>query len=366
MLVIRQNRRARQKARPAAGRGRREKNKTPERARGAGGHGFLTHRFGPVMEDGDDLLKNKARIERDFFASVSYLCSLYQIPVPVVRGQSYPLNLLNAFQQVKRQLASVAPGTEVEVIATETGMACLATVQAYDTGCTLYYIPVRPLVDLLADPDRQQEAALLLYVFAYLYHVVDIPWFLHTGSFLDDIYEMLESWYTDTSEQEEEAATLEALAVFERMNIEGDGLQERLRSLRSLRGWRKCLRNFTPSSPAGHALKAVAQSAWALNQAYPRRSFWDSIQPDIFYAEYDEERMRPDQYLSFFWDSRDDIYDALMDAVNVSLQECAVTEEPVSVQIFDQPQTTITHSLDFEQKLFTLLGDLCALLNELV
>jgi len=365
MQIIQRNRRILEKVRPAAGRRCRAQDQTPERTGGAGGHGFLNRRFAPLMEDETGLLKRRREMERDFNRSLQYLCSLYRVPVPSLQNQPFPLNIATAYEEIKAQLSTLAPGLELVVIEKEGSSATLATVQTYSTGTTLYYIPVRPLVDLLADPARQSEAELLLYVYAYLYHVADIPWFLHTGSFLDYTYEMLESWYTDDPEPGEEVATLERLAIFERMRSGGDALQKRLQPLRKLRGWRKCLRAFTPSSSAGQSLQKVAQSAWELYKAYPGRGIWESIQPELIDAEYDE-RIRPDHYLSFFWDSEDDLYDTLMDTINTSLQECIEADEPVSLQVFDQPQTAAIHSLDFEQKLFALIDDLCTALNKIV
>lgn len=363
MQTTRKSRRISEKVRPATGRRRRSKDQIPERTRGAGGYGFLTCRFAPVMEDGEGILKNKTWVELDFFQSLQHLCSLYQIPVPVAHYQPFPLNILMAYEEVKQQLATLAPGLELVIIEKGEQTACLATVQTYNTETTLFYIPVRPLVDMLADPARQGEAEMLLFVFAYLYHVVDMPWFLHTGGFLDNTYEMLEAWYMDTPEPGGEEATLEKLNIFERMRTDSDALQKRLQSLRSLRGWGKRLRAFTPSGPTGQSVKAVGQAAWELYKAYPGRSVWGSIQPDLLYPECDE-RILPDHYLSFFWDSEDELYDMLMESINTSLQEYGTIEEPVSLQVFDHPQTAVTHTLDFEQKLFTLIDDLCTVLNE--
>lgn len=365
MQTIQRNRRIPQKVRPAAGRRRRAQNQTPKRTGGTGGHGFLTHRFAPVTEDKDGILKNKVKMEREFLQSLQHLCSLYQIPAPSLKNQSFPLNILTAYREVQQHFATLAGGLELVVIETDHQTTSLATVQTYSTGTTLYYIPVRPMADLLADHTRQPEAELLLYVYAYLYHVVDIPWFLHTGNFLDYTYEMLEAWYMDSPEPGEEEATLETLAIFERMRSDSDALQKKLHTMRKLRGWSKCLRAFNPSSPAGQSLKKVAQSAWELYKAYRGRSIWKSIEPDLLYPEYDE-RIRADYYISFFWDSEDDLYDTLMDTINTSLLEYGVADEPVSLQVFDQPHTAVTHSLDFEQKLFTLIDDLCTVLNELL
>ncbi|MGC4234572.1 MAG: hypothetical protein QM594_16440 [Niabella sp.] len=368
MQVIRNDRKILQEAQPPTRCRRSAQGKTPERTGGAGGYDFLNHHFAPVSQDKGDMLKNRAEIERDFYRSLEYLCDLYKIPVPDVQHQLFPLNILAAYRLVKEQLSTMAPDLELEIIETNTQAACLATMQAYSIGKILYYIPVRPLVDLLADPARQSEAELLLYIFAYLYHIVGISWFHNTGSFLDYTYEMMQSWYADVQEpeEEEEEFSMAMLSIFERMCAESDALLRRLRPMRNLRGWRKHLLAFTPSGDAAQELKKVAQATWELYKAYPNRSFWESIRPGLpDQDDEQEESIRPDQYLSFFWDSEDEMYDNLMESINVSLQECCDIEEPVALQVFDQPQAAVSHSLDFEQRLFTLLDDLCTVLNEL-
>lgn len=367
MQAIRNDRKILQETKPATRCRRSAQGKAPQRTGGTGGDDFLNHHFTPVTQDKDGMLKNRAAMERDFYRSLEYLCDLYKIPVPDIQPQVFPLNILTAYRLVKEQLATMAPDLELVIVETNTQAACLATMQKYSIGKILYYIPVRPLVDLLANPCRQQEAELLLYVFAYLYHVVGISWFHNTGSFLDYTYEMMQSWYADAQEPEEEEFSIEMLAIFERMCAESDALQRRLRPMRNLRGWRKHLLAFTPSDDAAQELKKVAQAAWELYKAYPGRSFWKSIRPDLADRddEQEEECIRPDQYLSFFWDSEDEMYDNLMESINVSLQECCDIEEPAALQVFDQPQAAVNHSLDFEQRLFTLLDDLCTVLNEL-
>lgn len=363
MQTLRKYSKLSKEVRPVTGCRRRAPGKTKKRTGGFGGHGFLTHRFAPLMEDEDGILKNKTKVERDFFKSLHYLCSLYQIPVPLVQNHPFPLNIQSAYEEVKQQLTALFYDVELAIIQTDEQAACLTTVKTYSTGTTLFYVPVRPLIDMLADPAQQSEAELLLYTFAYLYHVIDVPWFQDTGHFLDYTYDMLESWYMDADEPEDKEATLETLAIFERMRTDGNALQTRIHYLKNLNGWNKCLRAFMPVTPEGQAIKKVAQTAWELHKAYPGRSIWQSIEPGLLYPEC-EERVCADYYLSFFWDSEDDLYYTLMENVNVSLQEYGATDEPVNCQIFDKPHSTVTLTLAFEQKLFELIDELCTVLNK--
>jgi len=47
-----------------------------------------------------------------------------------------------------------------------------------------------------------------------------------------------------------------------------------------------------------------------------------------------------------------------METVNCELQEYSEIDEPISMQLFDEPQNQITHDLSFEQEFFDLLNEL--------
>ncbi|PMX76362.1 hypothetical protein C1Y21_34515, partial [Pseudomonas sp. MPR-R2A3] len=56
--------------------------------------------------------------------------------------------------------------------------------ERYQTGSTLYYIPVMPLFEMLHDPKRKRTAHLLVSVCSYLYHIADIPYYRQENSYL--------------------------------------------------------------------------------------------------------------------------------------------------------------------------------------
>lgn len=72
--------------------------------------------------------------------------------------------------------------------------------ERYNTGATLYYIPVIPLYQMLRNKNRKKTGLLLLSVCTYLYRIADIPYYRQEDSYLYWIYEMLTEWL----EQDEE------------------------------------------------------------------------------------------------------------------------------------------------------------------
>jgi hypothetical protein len=51
--------------------------------------------------------------------------------------------------------------------------------------------------------------------------------------------------------------------------------------------------------------------------------------------------------------------------VNCSFQECIAIDEPFSIQLFDSPQETEIHDLDFEKEFFELISRIIDDLNDL-
>ncbi len=75
--------------------------------------------------------------------------------------------------------------------------------ERYNTGTTLYYIPIVPLFQMLNDPKRKITAQLLVSVCSYLYHIADIPYYRQENSYLYWMYEMMNDWVEQDDYTEE-------------------------------------------------------------------------------------------------------------------------------------------------------------------
>jgi hypothetical protein len=84
----------------------------------------------------------------------------------------------------------------------EKHIATLATVKRYDTGMTLYYIPVRPLWQWMQSGQGNGITELITGIFAYLEQVVKIPFYTEQAV-ISHQYETLEQWVNDDQEEEE-------------------------------------------------------------------------------------------------------------------------------------------------------------------
>jgi len=68
------------------------------------------------------------------------------------------------------------------------------------------------------------------------------------------------------------------------------------------------------------------------------------------------------KYISFIADTKGWLYESLSDSINNEFNEYGAIEEPTITKQFDGIEIT-TNNLDFENRLFVLLDDLCTLLH---
>ncbi|WEA01763.1 hypothetical protein [Mucilaginibacter sp. SJ] len=120
--------------------------------------------------------------------------------------------------------------------------------------------------------------------------------------------------------------------------------------------------NYANSEQRDNDLAILAIEFVQLYRAYPERCFCDNIRPDLYYPEV-EERIRVEEYISFYWSGNDTLVDNVMEMINCSFQEMGITDEPIDVKIFDKAVTNDTERFGFESRLFPLLGKLAEFLE---
>lgn len=70
-----------------------------------------------------------------------------------------------------------------------------------------------------------------------------------------------------------------------------------------------------------------------------------------------------EKYISFIADTKGWLYESLSDTINNEFNEYGAMEEPTISKRFDGSEIPTTN-LDFENRLFALLDDLCTLLDD--
>ncbi|HEY0057384.1 MAG TPA: hypothetical protein VGB63_18690 [Pedobacter sp.] len=326
--------------------------------------GFLKHSFLPLY-DKSGALPEKKLVEQGFFESLSILTSLYELQPMNVSDKSYPYTILLAHWDALRQLNKTNKEQELSIIQDEQDNINLVTRQTYNTGTTLYYIPVLPLYRLIKKNEHKKSAELILSVFSYLYHIACVPYYTDDCSALSYYYEMVREWLFEDLDSQEETELNRNVSELNAAEHYGEVIFRKIYNRYHLDHFKERLDRFTATDAFGLECLEIAQSTFDLYTRYPDRSIFYHIKKDNEEREYEDGIIRAEQYISFIADTEGWLYGSIAEMVNNEFNECADMEEPCIEQVFDLSAKDLSEGLEFEQQIFPLITDLCALLNNL-
>lgn len=159
---------------------------------GAAAYGFLKARFLP-HHTGKGIADSREK--EDFYHSFKLLCEHYKITPVDTAAFAYPYGREVALHEAERLLNDkYSQHIGLDLLEDNGSFAVQATETCYK-GNTLFYIPVLPLHYMMKDKMHRKGARLLLCVFSYLFHTVNIPYYTE-DSFLCWQYEMVSEWVT--------------------------------------------------------------------------------------------------------------------------------------------------------------------------
>ena len=324
---------------------------------------FLTHRFLPLAGDHPVLRLNR-RVQGEFFRSVGNLARLYRLTEPEMTGLPYPLNIHATFVHLKQQLEKAEPALSLAIVQTKEEVTTLATVKPVEIGGALYYIPLLPIFKLLRRAKARQIAPILLSLAAYIHQKMGLPTYTERGSYIADVYSILEQWVDDTDADRDEKETTECYREFRRAEVVGDYMQRKLRQPMRITMLLSYLQAFEPVGTWEVQLRQLAVDYLKLDLAFPDRSLFNEI-PNYFLEEEEDERVCKEQYLSFVYDNYSWLVQEMSDYVENSLQECPVLDAPLTVQYFHQPQSKECHDPAYEVACFRVLNEFAYLLHNI-
>ncbi len=318
------------------------------------GNGFLNHSFQPFW---GIAIASLGKTEREFFNSLSNCCNCYGFEMPDVAALPFPLNVNAAFKAIEEKLNAI--NEACIIISDKKEKAAIATAKVFDTGHTLYYIPVRPLYHLMQDEQQKPLADVLIAVFNYLYNIAGISYFRKSG-YLSNIYETMEDWIDNDDEDEQYR-----VGQKQEMNLlktAGDSIFSLINKPFKIEHAKYLLEQYEKSTGFNIEMYDVCDSLLQLSIDYPNRSIKQNLNT-IFLGGDGEEYIYIEQYVSFFWSSYDELCECLFDMVNNELNEMSEMEEPMSLQIFDEPCQQRRYDFDFETRLFNGINNLTEQLN---
>lgn len=324
--------------------------------------GFLKTSFLPKLQETKTVqaCKETVKTESDFYQSLSKLAEHYKIEPMQTSPFEYPYNLALAIWDIEEKLRqSVLNWQEIRLVQ-DTKKTYFISEEKYNTGTTLYYIPIEPLYQMLHDPKRKRNAQLLISVCSYLYHIADIPYFRQEDSYLYWMYEMHKEW----AEQDDETGEAETYKLeFSKAELIGDCIEQKIFNRINLQVFQQRLNAFKSRDIFDHECWQVACTALALYTEYPQENIFRNapINKDPDNEEDENETIGMEKYISFISHTKGWLYESIAESINNEFNEYGTMDEPTICKCFDGKDVTNTN-LDFENRLFALLDDICSLL----
>lgn len=325
-------------------------------------NGFLKNSFLPKLKETKTVqaCKKTAKMENDFYKSLSQLAEHYKIELMQTNQFEYPYNMALAIWDIEKKLKQRVLNWEEIRLVQDSKKTYFISEEKYNTGTTLYYIPIEPLYQMLHDPKRKRNAQLLISVCSYLYHIADIPYFRQEESYLFWMYEMHKDWVEQDDETEE---TEVYKREFIKVELIGDSIEQKLFNRINLQVFEQRLNAFKSRDTFDHDCLQMACNAFALYTEYPHASIFQNapINEDPESEEEENEIIGMEKYISFIAHTKGWLYESIADSINNEFNEYGAMQEPTICKRFDGSQIIITN-LDFENRLFALLNDICNLL----
>lgn len=325
--------------------------------------GFLKSAFLPKLKENDyqkQTQQSATKTERDFYQSLSQLAVHYHIQPKPTRDFGYPYNIALAIDDIKNQLKYRIKDWEEIQLLQDKGKTYLTSEERYNTGSTLYYIPILPLYRLTKNLKRRQSAQLLQSVCSYLYHFVGIPYYRQQESYLFWMYEMVSDWITSDDENDDTPNYLSEIKQAEQI---GGFMEKKIYSHHNLVKFKNRLENFKGNDGFDNDCFLLASKIFELFELYPNESIYRNSKPNVEIEEYDGDTLvTMEKYISFCAEAKGMLFQTLFETVNTEFQECTGMEEPTILKKFDGTDIS-NNNLDFENRLFPLIEELIYILN---
>jgi hypothetical protein len=325
-------------------------------------NGFLKTSFLPKLQENKTLqaCQKTAKTEKGFYKSLCELAEHYKIEPMQTNQFEYPYNMALAIWDIEEKLKHCVLNWQEIRLLQDSKKTYFISEEKYNTGTTLYYIPIEPLYQMLHDPKRKRNAQLLVSVCSYLYHIADIPYFRQEDTYLYWLYEMHKDWVEQDDETEE---TEMYQSEFNKVELVGDCIEKKLFNRINLQIFEKRLNSFKSCDKFDKDCWQIAFNAFALYTLYPHTSIFLNapIKNDGESETEEYEVIGMEKYISFISHTKGWLYESIADTINNEFNEYGLMEEPTICKCFDGKNITNTN-LDFENRLFALLDDMCSLL----
>lgn len=323
---------------------------------------FLRSQFLPKMEEIPTVqdIKIIAKMERDFYKSLSNLSNQYGNEPMQTKDFGFPYNVALAMWDIETKIKQVNEDWNRIKLLRNNEKMCFAREDCFSVT-PFYFIPIVPLFQMLKDPKRKKNAQLLLSVCSYLYQIADVPYYRQQHSYLYWIYEMHEEWIEQDETEEDMQELKRDFAI---SKIIGDKIEQKLFNRKNLEVFEKRLNNFESHTEFDQDCYKVASNAFAIYSEYPTTIFRNRqmSEEDPYNDDYANSAIAMDKYISFVADTKGGLYENIEESINVEFNEYGSIEEPTIYTPINGTEITKA-DFDFEHRIFSLLDDLYCVLT---
>ncbi|NML70796.1 hypothetical protein HHL23_13465 [Chryseobacterium sp. RP-3-3] len=332
-------------------------------------HAFLKCSFLPKLKDTQSVQawKETDHMERDFYQSLSQLAEHYGIKPTPSKHLGFPYNIAFALEDIKKQLKTKIKNWDKIRLVQDKKKTYFLSEEKYNTGATLYYIPIVPLYRLSKNPNYKQASQLLQSVCSCLYHIADVPYYRQQDSYLYWMYEMISEWLINDENED----TPEYSREIKQSEWIGDYMEQKIYNPHNLARFKERINRFENRDSFETDCLLLACDTLALYEMFPDATIYRNIQQDKrnkdnddYDEDYHERTITMDKYVSFCADDKGILFQNLFDSVNAEFQECMEVEEPFIEKRFDGANIS-NNSLDFENCIFPLIERLIDILNSI-
>lgn len=320
-------------------------------------NGFLNTSFLPKLkaEQSTEASTGISKKQNDFYHSLDNLAHHYGIQPMHTQAFDYPYNLALALWDAQTKLKDKVVNWDAIAVIEDKNKICFLSEERYNTGTSLYYVPVIPLYRMLKDRKRRKTAQLLLSVCTYLYHHAQIPYYRQENSYLHWQYEMLKEWMEDDDQDQDYTKG------FYQAECIGDCMEQKIFNLSNLTYFKERLSTFKSSDEFDKDCYKLAKEAFEIFTKYPNESAFRNA-GNYEENEQEQEVITMAKCISFWATGKGSLSQNLTDTINNEFNEYSETEQPTIQKKFTG-SSALMDNLDFENRLFPLLDELCYLLS---
>lgn len=289
---------------------RNTQRQTKSRTNSNATHGFLRCSFLPKLQETQTIqtCKKSKKTERDFYQSLSKLAEHYNIQPMQSQEYSYPYNIALALDDLEEKLKNSVRDWEELRLIQDRKKTYFTTEERYNTGATLYYIPIVPLYRLSKNPKRKLAVQLLQSVCAYLYHIAGVSYYQQENSYLYWMYEMVTEWIVSDDENEDTPTYLSEIVQAESI---GRFMEQKIYNPQNLNRFKDRLNGFKIKDSLDQDCFKLACEAFALYEQFSNETIYRNARVNTKEEGEEEEEqddkenvVSMDKYVSFCADTQ--------------------------------------------------------------